>query len=787
MPPPLTNRRVVTRIGGRGEVRRLSSAALSELAANATASASASASASSQSSLRGRRAVAYQTYVRQGANSMLALRVILTGTGGAPTCGEACLRDGMFGNGAGARSVAGLFLDSSGGFTFNNEAAASRASRVMTVSIDYPVNTCDADAIGNLADAAATAAGVDINQYTFKFYLIPSASACGWGGLAYVGACGEEAGSTYCKAWAKTQTSGSSTWTHELGHNVGMNHASTDTNNDGTIDDEYGDTTCPMGDSWQYQRFHALHRLEMSWLKPEKNVVTNAVGAVALKANGAVQAGSNDKALIRVGSRAANGDAYWVSLRTGSSTRPGSYDVGLDASVANKVHVHRFPLVMCNGLTGANSLLVATLSVGQSFNVPGDNVAVTFTSLSTATDTAVVTVGAFPLVLDAVTPCSSWRYNDRGTNLGTAWRAFGFDDAAWAVGAAEFGYGEGDETTVVSFGPDPNLKYFTTYFRQKFNVPDASKIRGARLVMAAQDGAVVYINGVEVVRDNMPTGAIAFNTPAVDTRWDAAAVTFVIPYGAVVTGDNNIIAVEVHRKRQYNPELSFSAVLSFDVTDLPVGPSPSPSPTAAASSSPSSTAAASSSPSSTAAASSSPSSTPAASTSSSGTPSASATFTGTQSASASPSPSPSRSRSRPVTATAFGANGFGSATVVSLSGFGSVALAGDTSRATRQAGEPVMMANSGESASVWGRWTAPSAGVLRLNMLGSSFDTLLAVYTGSSLTALTVRAFNDDCNTSGLHSCVTLAVTAGTRYNIKVDGFGGEKGLFTMSFAFSAT
>ena len=44
-----------------------------------------------------------------------------------------------------------------------------------------------------------------------------------------------------------------------------------------------------------------------------------------------------------------------------------------------------------------------------------------------------------------------WRYLDDGSDQGTAWRAPGFDDSTWAQGAAELGYGDGDESTVVSF------------------------------------------------------------------------------------------------------------------------------------------------------------------------------------------------------------------------------------------------------------------------------------------------------------------------------------------------
>src|SRR6476620_11534342 len=56
---------------------------------------------------------------------------------------------------------------------------------------------------------------------------------------------------------------------------------------------------------------------------------------------------------------------------------------------------------------------------------------------------------------------STWKYLDNGSNQGTAWRASGFGDGGWAQGPAQLGYGDGDEATVVSFGPNANSKYRT--------------------------------------------------------------------------------------------------------------------------------------------------------------------------------------------------------------------------------------------------------------------------------------------------------------------------------------
>ena len=71
---------------------------------------------------------------------------------------------------------------------------------------------------------------------------------------------------------------------------------------------------------------------------------------------------------------------------------------------------------------------------------------------------------------------SPWRYLDNGSDQGVTWCAKAFDDSAWKVGTAQLGYGDGDEATQVSYGPDPYAKYVTTYFRYKFNVTDPSSL-----------------------------------------------------------------------------------------------------------------------------------------------------------------------------------------------------------------------------------------------------------------------------------------------------------------------
>ncbi|MBI4582844.1 MAG: alkaline phosphatase [Planctomycetes bacterium] len=158
---------------------------------------------------------------------------------------------------------------------------------------------------------------------------------------------------------------------------------------------------------------------------------------------------------------------------------------------------------------------------------------------------------------------SAWRYHDQGMDLGTAWRGAGYNDSAWASGLAELGYGDGGEATVISYGPDPNNKYPTYYFRKAFEVADPAAYDGLTLRLKRDDGAVVYLNGAEVRRDNMPSGTITFNTWASAAIGGADETTFFqssVPATNLVAGAN-VIAVEVHQANGTSSDVSFDLEL----------------------------------------------------------------------------------------------------------------------------------------------------------------------------------------------------------------------------------
>ncbi|MDQ7016783.1 MAG: glycoside hydrolase family 9 protein, partial [Gammaproteobacteria bacterium] len=153
---------------------------------------------------------------------------------------------------------------------------------------------------------------------------------------------------------------------------------------------------------------------------------------------------------------------------------------------------------------------------------------------------------------------ATWKYLDDSSDQGTAWRAIGFNDAAWASGPAQLGFGGGDEATVTNAGVPQHV---TTYFRHSFTVQNPTEHLGMLLELLRDDGAVVYLNGTEVVRSNLPVGVIDFSTIPNGNIDFSGANTF-YPFelsGSLLVAGTNVIAVEM---LQYTPT---SLDLSFDL------------------------------------------------------------------------------------------------------------------------------------------------------------------------------------------------------------------------------
>lgn len=158
---------------------------------------------------------------------------------------------------------------------------------------------------------------------------------------------------------------------------------------------------------------------------------------------------------------------------------------------------------------------------------------------------------------------STWKYLDNGSNQGVAWRATAFNDSTWSAGIAQLGYGDGDEATIVKFGPNANSKYITTYFRKSFSVANPSQFTSLLINVLRDDGVVVYLNGTELVRSNLPGGSITSSTLAstsiVGTD-ESTFYAFTLGTAALLMG-TNVIAVEIHQATPDSSDLSFDLEL----------------------------------------------------------------------------------------------------------------------------------------------------------------------------------------------------------------------------------
>lgn len=166
-------------------------------------------------------------------------------------------------------------------------------------------------------------------------------------------------------------------------------------------------------------------------------------------------------------------------------------------------------------------------------------------------------MAADPVTL--IAPGAVWRYLDNGSNQGTNWVARDFDDSGWTNGAAELGYGDGDEATVVNQGPTTN-RFITTYFRHHFLVTNAQDISGLHVRLLRDDGGVVYLNGREIFRSNMPQGPINYTTTAVGAIGGAEEVTYFtnsVEASLLING-SNVVAVEIHQSSGQSSDISFN-------------------------------------------------------------------------------------------------------------------------------------------------------------------------------------------------------------------------------------
>jgi hypothetical protein len=160
----------------------------------------------------------------------------------------------------------------------------------------------------------------------------------------------------------------------------------------------------------------------------------------------------------------------------------------------------------------------------------------------------------------------NWRYFDQGFSPGSDWTSNGFNDSGWLQGKSQLGYGDGDEASLVNYGPDSNNKFITTYFRKDFNISDLSNLTDISASVLFDDGVVVYLNGAEVYRNNLPAGTVNTNTLALSAIAENTPTSFTISKNLLKSGLNTF-AVEVHQSSPTSSDISFD----FNASAVRVG------------------------------------------------------------------------------------------------------------------------------------------------------------------------------------------------------------------------
>ncbi len=164
--------------------------------------------------------------------------------------------------------------------------------------------------------------------------------------------------------------------------------------------------------------------------------------------------------------------------------------------------------------------------------------------------------GSSKISTNIFTESTDWKYYDKGSLDDTDWNATTYNDNAWSTGSGLLGYGK-SQSTVLS----KNLT--TYYFRKTFTLSDSPQSGDQyTLSYTIDDGMIVYINGVEAGRYNMPSGNVSYSGVATTyANGNPDTGTMSIDYSLLRKGDN-VIAVEVHNNVASSSDILWGATLS---------------------------------------------------------------------------------------------------------------------------------------------------------------------------------------------------------------------------------
>ncbi|MBQ0056116.1 MAG: CotH kinase family protein [Bacteroidales bacterium] len=162
---------------------------------------------------------------------------------------------------------------------------------------------------------------------------------------------------------------------------------------------------------------------------------------------------------------------------------------------------------------------------------------------------------------------STWTYYDKGSLDGKNWTSPTYQTTGWKTGKAPLGYftgGTRDYQTTLGYGSDANNKYPTYYFRTNVTL-DKDPADGDIFTIdyTVDDGCIIYVNGTEALRYNMPSGNVTFNTFASSyAQNNPDNCTGTLPTSLFHKGSNTI-AVEVHNNNANSTDIYWEASIEM--------------------------------------------------------------------------------------------------------------------------------------------------------------------------------------------------------------------------------
>src|SRR5262245_36566756 len=294
------------------------------------------------------------------------------------------------------QSMRALYLSSSyGQVTFKTDTDGNGQPDVVgPYNLSLSKVGCNWSAWGTAANSAAQAAGVNVTLYQHIIYVLPPYSElpdCGWAGLAYVGG---------NKAFIAEPQS-MMVYSHELGHNLNMGHAATDPENDGVMNDEYGDSSDPMGSSRALHNFNSPHMHQVGWFNAFSNAVQTITtsGSYQLAAIGTTPDGTLPQALRIF--KPNTSEYYYLSYRQATG-----WDASLSPTYTQGVNIHRY-----KGTGSSFSYFLQSLSAGP-FMDNANGITVVPVTAGNGTATVQVTFGSSGCTANqpavSLTPSSVW-------------------------------------------------------------------------------------------------------------------------------------------------------------------------------------------------------------------------------------------------------------------------------------------------------------------------------------------------------------------------------------------